>query len=129
MTTFLLFLFAIFSGVIGGMGMGGGTVFIPLLTLFLGMSQVQAQGLNLVGFWFLAPVALFIHNRGKLINFKAVFLTVAFSVPFSFLGALGANYVDNNLLRTCFGVFLIVISLLEFYAGIKQKNIKSSRQK
>ena len=31
------------GGIIGGMGMGGGTLLIPILTLFLGIDQRSAQ--------------------------------------------------------------------------------------
>ena len=38
------------SGVIGAMGLGGGGVLIIYLTLFLGMEQGIAQGVNLIFF-------------------------------------------------------------------------------
>ena len=39
MEIFLLILFGFLAGIIGGMGMGGGTILIPLLTIFLSISQ------------------------------------------------------------------------------------------
>ena len=38
------------AGILSGMGMGGGTVFIPILTEGLGVPQHAAQWLNLVAF-------------------------------------------------------------------------------
>ena len=38
------------SGVIAGMGMGGGTLLIPALTLLLGVAQRGAQGVNMLSF-------------------------------------------------------------------------------
>lgn len=38
------------AGVLAGMGMGGGTLLIPLLTLALGVGQQEAQGVNMLAF-------------------------------------------------------------------------------
>ena len=39
--SFIFYLLAGFlSGVLGGMGMGGGTVLIPALTIFFGVEQI-----------------------------------------------------------------------------------------
>ena len=57
------------SGIIAGMGMGGGTVLIPLLTMLTSLSQHKAQGVNLISFIPMAIVVLIIHVKNKLINF------------------------------------------------------------
>ena len=62
------------GGIVGGMGMGGGTLTIPLLTLFLNYKQLQAQGVNLVAFLPMSVVALFIHFKNKLVEFKKTWL-------------------------------------------------------
>ena len=38
------------GGLVGGMGMGGGTLLIPILTLLAGFKQLEAQGINLISF-------------------------------------------------------------------------------
>ena len=38
----------ILSGIVSSLGMGGGTILILLLTLFLGLDQKAAQGFNLI---------------------------------------------------------------------------------
>ena len=50
MQIFLLILAGIVGGIIGGMGMGGGTLLIPILTIFLDVPQKNAQAINLVAF-------------------------------------------------------------------------------
>ena len=57
-----LILFGIIGGVLGGMGMGGGTLLIPLLTIFLNISQQNAQGINLIAFLPMSIVAIIIEN-------------------------------------------------------------------
>ena len=51
------------GGIIGGMGMGGGTLLIPLLTLAAGVEQHLAQAINLMSFVPMSIVALIIHKK------------------------------------------------------------------
>ena len=69
-------LIGVFGGVFGGMGMGGGTIIIPLLTLFLSVSQKFAQGYNLYAFIIMAVVALIIHYKNRLVHFKGIIILV-----------------------------------------------------
>ena len=61
--SFILFLIAgFFAGLLGGMGMGGGTILIPALTVLLGVEQHVAQATNLIAF---LPMAAFTLNVQK----------------------------------------------------------------
>ena len=60
----------IISGVLGGMGMGGGTILIPLLSIFYAVSQHTAQATNLISFIPMSVIALIIHLKNKLVDFK-----------------------------------------------------------
>ena len=48
----------IVSGMISGMGIGGGTILIPALLFLQDMNQQQAQGINLIYFIPTAVIAL-----------------------------------------------------------------------
>ena len=61
----LLVVAGVASGVLGGMGMGGGTVLIPVLTIFFGVKQKVAQAVNLVAFAPMAIVSLIVHIKNK----------------------------------------------------------------
>ena len=74
MYIFLLILFGVIGGVLGGMGMGGGTLLIPLLTLGLNLTQQNAQAINLMAFLPMSIFALIIHFKNKLVRYK-------FSIP------------------------------------------------
>ena len=50
MRFFLFILISCFSGIFAGMGMGGGTFLIPLLSLFFGIEQIICQSTNVVCF-------------------------------------------------------------------------------
>ena len=96
-------------GIIGGMGMGGGIILIPVLTLFLGVNQHAAQGLNLLAFLPMAGFALAAHIKKKRVDFKlAIFLCIS-GLAGALLGAWVVGSMENDLLRKLFGGFLILL--------------------
>ena len=58
------------SGIVSAMGMGGGTILILCLSLFLGKDQHIAQGANLVFFIPTSIVAIIMNIKHKLIKWK-----------------------------------------------------------
>ena len=57
------------SGMISGMGMGGGVILILCLTMFLGIDQKTAQATNLIFFIPTSIAAIFVNIKNKKINF------------------------------------------------------------
>ena len=104
----------IIGGIVAGMGMGGGTLTIPLLTIFLKYEQLRAQGVNLVAFLPMAVVALFIHIKNKLGDFKSTWLLALVGCVFSLGGALIANHISNSILKKLFAIFLIGLGVWQF---------------
>ena len=99
------------SGVIGGMGMGGGTLLIPILTIFLAFEQKNAQAINLFVFIPMALVSLIIHIKNKLVDFKVGIPIICTGVIFSVLGSTLADGIENNVLKKIFGVFLLIVGM------------------
>lgn len=62
----LFIVFGIIGGLLGGMGMGGGTLLIPLLTLGLDVPQQTAQLLNLLTFIPMSAFALIVHAKKRI---------------------------------------------------------------
>ena len=89
----------ILGGIVGGMGMGGGTLTIPLLTIFLKFKQLQAQGVNLIAFLPMSIIALVIHIKNHLVAYKETWLLALVGCVFSLLGALIANHIDGGILK------------------------------
>ncbi len=108
------------GGLLGGMGMGGGTVLIPLLTFFRGASQHAAQAINLVSFIPMAVVALCFHLKNKLIDFDKVIWIILSGVVTCILGCYIARAMSGNLLRRFFGGFLVLLSIWQFAMQIKE---------
>ena len=116
MEVLLLIFFGILGGVLGGMGMGGGTLLIPLLTIGLKLTQQGSQAINLLAFLPMSIVALIIHAKNKLVKFKTAIPIAISGVISSVLGALLANRIDSAKLSIWFGIFLIIVGILEIYS-------------
>ena len=113
MKYFLLILFGMVGGVLGGMGMGGGTLLIPLLTIFSKLSQYEAQAINLIAFLPMSLITLIIHAKNHLVNFK-ISLPVAISgTVCAVFSALMSNKIDAKNLSIWFGVFLILVGVFQ----------------
>ena len=119
MQYFLYVLFGLLGGLIGGMGMGGGTILIPLLTLFLNIPQLQAQTINLISFIPMAIVSLVIHIKNKLVDFGALLKVLPFALTFSIIGSIFALKINSNILRTIFGVFMLLIGSFFMLKSLK----------
>jgi len=109
----VLFIIGLVSGIISGMGIGGGTVLIPALVIFARAGQHIAQSTNLIFFIPTAIVALIIHIKNKIINFKAAFPIIITGLAGAGIGAWFAVSLSGNFLRRLFGVFLLAMGLYE----------------
>lgn len=118
MEIFLLILFGFLSGIIGGMGMGGGTLLVPLLS-FLDLGQKTVQAINLVSFIPMCAIALGFHAKNKLIKPSHIGWIIVPAVIFSVGGALFADKTDDKTLRICFAVFLIAVGAWQLFIAVK----------
>ncbi|MBE7074307.1 MAG: sulfite exporter TauE/SafE family protein [Clostridiales bacterium] len=119
LTIILNVVFGLISGVFGGLGMGGGTLLIPLLSIFLNTKQKLAQGINLLSFLAMAIVSLIIHFKNGFVKVKGTLIVMIFGVIFSLLGAFIVHYVEAGVLRRIFGAFLCVLSFFQIVKIIK----------
>ena len=118
MQIFLLILFGFLSGVVGGMGMGGGTLLVPLLS-FLDIPQKTVQAINLLSFVPMCIVALVFHFKNKLVKTENIgWLTVP-AVFFAAVGAFVAGGTADKWLRIVFGVFLVTVGVWQLVVAIR----------
>jgi len=110
-------------GIVTGMGIGGGTLLIPALTMFFGVSQLTAQSINLMYYIPTGTVALIIHIKNKSIERKYIWILIFFGVAFAIAGSLFASKIEENMLRRIFGGFLLVMGINELRD--KEKGISS----
>lgn len=108
-----------FSGILSGMGIGGGMLLIPAARLLLNMNQHSSQSLNLFCFVPSAVCAIIVHIKKKNIDFKTAVPIILTGVPFSLLGAYISTNLSADILAKCFGVFLFIFGIREIAGGIK----------
>jgi uncharacterized membrane protein YfcA len=106
------------GGVIGGMGMGGGTLTIPLLTLFTDTPQHLAQAINLIAFIPLSLAALIVHIKNGLVEKKKILPVAIPAVAASVVAAFISKKVTGKILSRLFGWFLIVLGVIQLVTSI-----------
>ena len=103
----LPFLFGASAGVLSAWGIGGGTLLLLCMTLFLGVDQTEAQGINLLFFLPTAGVSLLFHRRNNCLD-PRVFKAAALPGSLCALAAATlSSSIDISIFRKSFGLFLI----------------------
>ena len=114
----LIAIIGFFAGIIGGMGMGGGTILIPALILFASIDPKIAQSINLLSSIPMTIAALIIHIKKKNVETQLVLPIALFGIVGAIFGSTLAEYFSSDLLRRFFGVFLLIIGIFEIQKGI-----------
>ena len=103
------------GGLLGGMGLGGGTLLMPILTFGLGVTPKVAAWLNLVSFLPAAAVSLVFHVKNKLV----VWRETAYLLIFSFVGVAAAflwgRGLSEEMTRRAFGYFLVMFGSISLF--------------
>jgi uncharacterized membrane protein YfcA len=110
---FWSFFAAFITGILASLGVGGGMLLIIYLTVFAGFDQLSAQGINLLYFIPIALLAVILHTRNKLINWRPLLPAIAAGVVGAVIGSVIAGFIDKEILRTIFAVFVLVIGVKE----------------
>lgn len=111
----LTVLASFFGAVLSALGMGGGGILLIYLTVYAGMRQQAAQGINLLFFIPVAVVALIIHAKNHLIAWRMVWPCVLVGLAGVWLGSRIALGMDPVLLGRLFGGFLLIIGVRELF--------------
>ena len=111
----IILLIGIISGIVSGSGMGGGTVLILCLSVFLGIEQHTAQGANLIYFIPTSISAIITNIKQKIINWKLGIPIVFFGIIGAIIGANIAIKLNVIILKKFFGIFLFFIAFFQIY--------------
>lgn len=103
------------SGIISGMGIGGGTILIPALCFFTDLGQQQAQSINLLFFIPTAVVAIIKHKKEGNIDFSMAKPVIVFGIMGAIAGAVVAVNMNGEILRKLFGGFLLIMGIWEIF--------------
>ena len=126
----LKILTGIMSGIVSGTGMGGGTILILILSLFMGIDQHIAQATNLVFFVPTSITAIIVSIKEKLIDWKIGTIIAVSGIVGAIIGAKISVNMNVSLLKKFFGYFLSAIAIYEIYSLIKEyRNNKKTDNK
>jgi uncharacterized membrane protein YfcA len=109
----LSFIAAVMTGILAALGVGGGMVLIIFLTVFAGTAQIAAQGINLIFFIPIALLAVIIHSKNKMIEWKKIIPAILTGLVGALLGALLAKIFAENVLHIIFALFVLFIGVKE----------------
>ncbi|TZE83589.1 sulfite exporter TauE/SafE family protein [Calorimonas adulescens] len=112
----IFFAIGLAAGIIGGMGIGGGTIMIPALTIFLNVTQHTSQSINLITFIPMAVVALIIHIRQRNITIKYLLPLITGGILGSVAGSYLAISLSTIILKRIFAIFLLIMGIYEIFS-------------
>ena len=107
-----LILIGILAGVLSGLvGVGGGIIMVPLLVMFFGFNQHEAQGTSLAVLAVpVTAVAVFNYYKEGQINLKYAAIIAVFFVLGSIVGSKFALTLDQKVLKKIFAVVILIIA-------------------
>ena len=125
MTAWILPVLAGFcTGILSAWGVGGGTLLLLLMTLFLGVDQSAAMAINLLYFLPTAAMGLLYHRKNGLLEKNVLRAAAPWGTAAAAAGALLSTAVDVSLLRRPFGIYLL-LAAASLLCSHKQKAAKA----
>ena len=115
------FLCGLGASILSAWGVGGGTLLLLVMTLFLDVDQRTAQGINLLFFLPTAASALVCHARGGYLDKPTLKSAVPLAVAAALAGAWIATNLDVAVLRKPFGVYLLLSGVSLLWPAKKEK--------
>lgn len=120
-------IFGTISGIVTGLGMGGGTILILLLSLFMNLEQHIAQATNLVFFIPTSLAAIIINIKQKNVDFKLAIIVSIFGIIGAVIGAIISENISSEHLRKYFAIFILIIAIHEIYKIYKEYRIERKK--
>jgi uncharacterized protein len=104
-------LIAVAGGLAGGLvGVGGGVLFVPALTIFLGLSQVEGESTSLLTIVIVALVGAYRQNGYGNVRVREALIIGALA-PLGVLVGVGvANHVSERALQLSFAALALFMA-------------------
>lgn len=100
-------------------GVGGGLLMVPFMVLALGETQHVAEGTSLLVIVPTAVVGVIAHRKRGFVDFRSAVWLGLGGVAGAIVGARVALGTAGSLLRTLFGVLVVIVGVHFVYQGIK----------
>jgi uncharacterized protein len=104
-------LIAVAGGLAGGLvGVGGGVLFVPALTLFLGLSQVEGESTSLLMIVIVALIGAFRQNAYGNLDLRDAAVIGALSPLGVLIGVVVANELPQRALELSFAALALYVA-------------------
>lgn len=101
----------IIGGIVGGLvGVGGGVIFVPAMTIVLGMGQVEAEATSLLMIGLVSVVGTWRQQRYGNVNLKDAVIIGILSPVGVLVGVVIANSVPERALRIGFAMVALYMA-------------------
>ena len=103
------------------MGMGGGTILIPALTILFGVEQHVAQATNLIAFLPMALFTLNTHKKNGLLKTEGLTCIIIPALLTSVAAGFLSAVLPSDVLKKLFGAFLVVLSIKMLLSAVHSR--------
>jgi uncharacterized protein len=105
-------LICLFGGLTGGLvGVGGGVLFVPALTIFIGLTQVEAESTSLLMIVIVAIVGAYRQYGYGNVRLREAMIVGALSPLGVLVGVAVANHVSERALQLCFAALALFMAM------------------
>ena len=126
---FKFVIIAFVSSVIASMGIGGGSIFILLSSLFNLFPYKEVKFYNLFMFIITGFIATIFNIKNKKVNLKEIIKIVLPVIFGSMFGIFLLKFIDDNILRNIFYIIIMFFGIYEIISSlIKIKNAKDNKK-
>jgi uncharacterized membrane protein YfcA len=99
------------AGIVAGLlGVGGGALFVPALTVFLGLSQLDAEATSLVAIVPVALVGALRQRENGNVDVRTAGALGVLGAGGAVAGAAIANAVPQRALEVCFALLILFVA-------------------
>lgn len=106
-------------GVLAGMGIGGGSIFILIMTALNIFSHKEAQGYNLIMFIAVGIATTILNIKNKKNDKKMLKKLIIPTCIGSAIGIVIVRNTEENILKNMFYIFMIIIGIYEIITSLK----------
>jgi uncharacterized protein len=104
-------LICLFGGLTGGLvGVGGGVLFVPALTIFIGLTQVEAESTSLLMIVIVAIVGAYRQNGYGNVRLREALIIGALSPLGVLIGVVISNNVSERVLQLSFAALALFMA-------------------
>ena len=117
------------GGVAGGLlGIGGGTLYVPALVLFLGVEQQLAQGISLAAVIPTAISATTANLRRGYVDGRLAATVTPAAIVLAVVGARIAGELDSETLSRIFGVVVLYVGGRTLFSIWRRSRVASTAE-